>query len=395
MMYPKIYLAIDNCVASKRWCEPAHWMNLFADCGVYFVEASADNEIDPLYTDPTYLHEWADNVLADATRTGVKVMNLYSGHGTYATLGLAHPDIRIRDRIHHDWLDKMIDLAAEMDAGLGFFCHAFDQNTLNTPARYAFAYRDLTERLAALAAYADSKKLDSIGVEQMYTPHQVPWTVANAAQLLKDCYALNGKEFGLTIDTGHQSGQRKFSVKDDDAMKTVFESIRRNRRADGVYLGSDAAAKEIVSQTLNGASDAALLEIVKADRAAYPWLYSEYSDGDTYRWLEDLGTWSPIVHLQQTDGKSSAHQPFSEKCNANGIIRGDLVLKSLKAAYDRPERAGMPKPCEKITLTLEVFAGTADLTCDIVNKITDSVQYWRKFIPRDGLPLDLLVEKLG
>ncbi len=394
-MYPEIYLAIDNCVASKRWCDPIHWMNLFAECGVYYVEASADNEIDPLYTDGEYLSDWAENVRENASKTGVKVMNLYSGHGTYATLGLAHPDIRVRDRIHHAWLEKMIDTAAGLNAGLGFFCHAFDQHTLNVPACYALAYRDLVTRLAELAAYADSKKLDSIGVEQMYTPHQVPWTVAGGAQLLHDCFDVNGKNFYLTIDTGHQSGQRKFAVKDDESMKAVFESIRKNGRAEGVYLGSDAANKAIVSGALSGADDTALLNIVKEDRVAYPWLYSQYSDGDTYRWLEQLGTYSPIVHLQQTDGKSSAHQPFSEKCNATGIIKGDLLLKALKSAYDRETVPGMPAPCGKITLTLEVFAGTADLTCDIVNKITDSVQYWRKFVPEDGMKLDELVARLG
>ncbi len=393
-MYPKIYLAIDNCVASKRWCEPNHWMNLFADCGVYYVEASADNEIDPLYTSPAYLDDWADSVLADADRTGVKVANLYSGHGTYATLGFAHPDVRIRNRIHHDWLDRMVDLAAKMNAGLGFFCHAFDQNTLNTPERYAFARKDLVSRLAELAAYAESKKLDSIGVEQMYTPHQLPWTVENSAALMRDCFARNNKNMYITIDTGHQSGQRKFAVRDDDAMKTVFDSIREHGRAEGVYLGSAAAEKEIVAGALNGASDAALLEIVKADRAAYPWLYSVDSDGDTYRWLEELGAYSPIVHLQQTDGKASAHQPFNAKCNAAGIIKGDKVLRAIKAAYDKNVDEAMPARCDKIVLTLEVFAGTADLTCDIINKISDSVQYWRNFIPRDGLPLDQLVAQL-
>ena len=281
-MYPKIYLAIDNCVASKRWCEPAHWMKLFADCGVYYVEASADNEIDPLYTEKSYLSDWADAVLADADKTGVKVMNLYSGHGTYATLGLAHPDKRIRERIHHDWLDRMVDLAAKMNAGLGFFCHAFDQSTLNSAEKYQFAYGDLVKRLADLAAYAAEKNLDSIGVEQMYTPHQVPWTVANAGQLLKDCYALNGKDFYLTIDTGHQSGQRKFAAKDDATLFAAFDSIRANGRAEGIYLGSAEAEKAIVSGALKGESNAALLEIVKADRAAYPWLYSVDSDGDTY-----------------------------------------------------------------------------------------------------------------
>ena len=394
-MYPKIYLAIDNCVASKRWCEPAHWMKLFADCGVYYVEASADNEIDPLYTEKSYLSDWADAVLADADKTGVKVMNLYSGHGTYATLGLAHPDKRIRERIHHDWLDRMVDLAAKMNAGLGFFCHAFDQSTLNSAEKYQFAYGDLVKRLADLAAYAAEKNLDSIGVEQMYTPHQVPWTVANAGQLLKDCYALNGKDFYLTIDTGHQSGQRKFAAKDDATLFAAFDSIRANGRAEGIYLGSAEAEKAIVSGALKGESNAALLEIVKADRAAYPWLYSVDSDGDTYRWLEELGTYSPIIHLQQTDGKSSAHQPFNEKCNAAGVIRGERVLKAIKSAYDKAAAADMPVPCKNIALTLEVFAGTADLTCDIVNKISDSVNYWRKFIPEDGLPLDELVERLG
>ncbi len=394
MDYPKIYLAIDNCVASKRWCEPAHWMNLFADCGVYFVEASADNEIDPLYTTQTYLEDWAEAVLADADKTGVKVANLYSGHGTYATLGLAHPDVRIRNRIHHDWLDRMVDLAAKMNAGLGFFCHAFDQATLNCAERYAFARKDLAARLAELAAYAAEKRLDSIGVEQMYTPHQLPWTVDNSAALIRDCYALNQKNFYLTIDTGHQSGQRKFAVRDDAAMTDIFNSIRKNGRAEGIYLGSAEAEKAIVAGALAGSSDAALLDIAKADRAAYPWLYSVDSDGDTYRWLEELGTYSPIVHLQQTDGLRSAHQPFSAACNANGIIKGERVLRAIKAAYDKPADPAMPERCKSIVLTLEVFAGTADLTCDIVNKITDSVQYWRQFIPRDGLPLDQLVSLL-
>lgn len=394
-MYPKIYLTIDNCVASKRWCAPADWMRLFADCGVYYVEASADNEIDPLYTEPGYLRDWAGAVLADADKTGVKVANLYSGHGTYATLGLAHPDIRIRDRIQHDWLEKMIDLAAGMNAGLGFFCHAFDQAVLNDGARYAFAYSDLVARLAELAAYADAKKLSSCGVEQMYTPHQVPWTVANSAALLHDCHTRNGKNFYLTIDTGHQSGQRKFAYPGDAAMTQAFASIREHGRAEGIYLGSDRAGRAVVAGALGGLDDAALLDIVRGDREACPWLWADYEDGDTYAWLSTLGAWSPIVHLQQTDGKSSAHQPFNEKCNKTGLIQGDLLLRALKTAFDRDPEKDMPAPCRAINLTLEVFAGTADLTCDIVNKISDSVAYWRKFIPKDGMTLDRLVERLG
>ena len=47
----------------------------------------------------------------------------------------------------------------------------------------------------------------------------------------------------------------------------------------------------------------------------------------------------------------------------------------------------MPDRCEKIYLTLEVFGGTADLPVDIEYKIKDSVEYWRKFIPEDGMVL--------
>ena len=33
-MYPKIYLAIDNCFASKRWTTPNQWAKVISDLGV-------------------------------------------------------------------------------------------------------------------------------------------------------------------------------------------------------------------------------------------------------------------------------------------------------------------------------------------------------------------------
>ena len=394
-MSPRIYLTIDNCVASKRWTSPADWMKLFADCGVYYVEASADNEIDPLYSDSAYLEDWTSSVLENTKKTGVKVANLYSGHGTYATLGLAHDDERVRERIHHKWLDRMVDMAAGLNAGLGFFCHAFDQAVLNNPVRYEMAFRDLVKRLSDLAAYAEKKGVRYIGVEQMYTPHQVPWTVSGAEKLLREIYAVNGKNFYLTIDTGHQSGQRKFVCPEGDDVKRIADSIRACGRLEGAWLGSDECTEAFVKAALDG-DDEKLPGLLEADRNRYPFLYSVYEDGDTYRWLSELGVFSPIVHLQQTDGKSSAHQPFNVKCNEKGIIKGELLLKALKKSFDEASRWNcMPAPVEEICLTLEVFAGTADLPCDIKNKISDSVQYWRKFIPQDGMTLDELVDRIS
>lgn len=57
MTDPKIYLAVDNCFASKRWTKPAEWMELLGRMGIACVEASADNECDPLYMDKEYIYQ--------------------------------------------------------------------------------------------------------------------------------------------------------------------------------------------------------------------------------------------------------------------------------------------------------------------------------------------------
>src|SRR5258708_102394 len=147
-MFPRIHLALDNCFASKRWTEPGEWMEIARAAGIFCVEASADNECDPLYSTPEVLQDWIEQVRWASARTGVRVVNLYSGHGTYATLGLAHPDQRIRDHIQHDWLEPMIRHAAALEAGLGFFCHAFSQSVLSDPDAYVRAKVDLYARLA-------------------------------------------------------------------------------------------------------------------------------------------------------------------------------------------------------------------------------------------------------
>lgn len=382
MKYPKIYLAIDNCFASKRWTRPEEWMRVIADAGIHYVEASADNECDPLYMDDSYLYSWTEDIRKHAPKYRIKIASLYSGHGTYSTLGLAHTDPRNADKMLFGWLCRMLNTAWELDCGLGFYCHAFDQATLQDPEIYHRRRCELAERLALLASRASKLNIPKIGVEQMYTPHQIPWTIDDAKELLCDVKRRSDSNFYLTIDTGHQCGQHNFLRPDRESLKVAVEGFKRTGRFNGVWLGPEKNYEKI--------RDNISFDELERTLDAYPYLFAEKCDGDVYQWLLELSPYSPVIHLQQTDGKKSAHLPFNDVCNAEGIITGEKVLNAIAEAYEKTSETGMPDRCEAIYLTLEIFGGTADLPVDIEYKIKDSAAYWRKFIPEDGLTIDKL-----
>lgn len=395
MESPRIYLAVDNCFASKRWTKPSEWMEVIKEAGVCYVEASADNECDPLYTTSEYIEDWINEIKEYSDKTGVSVANLYSGHGTYATLGLAHSDKRIRDRMLNDWLKQMVKTAINLEAGMGFFCHAFSNSMLQDPGMYMEAEDELYKGLAELVKSSYDYDKGYLSVEQMYTPHQIPWTIQGAKKLIKQVFAIGKKPFYITIDTGHQSGQRKFLRPDYVKLKELLRIYRNGERINNLWLGPQAAYDLFhqMVETPENYDDMGIHEI-EGEMDKYPYLFSEYEDGDPYTWLEKLGCYSPIVHLQQTTGNASSHQPFTRECNKTGIIAGDKVLKAIKASYRQKEEAGMPPMCKKIYLTLEMFSSTADINEDIIYKLKESVKYWRRFIPVDGLMLDELVKRL-
>jgi hypothetical protein len=396
MTDPKIFLAVDNCVFSKRWTRPAEWMNLLSAMGVYYVEASADNECDPLYMGMDYMQRWAQEVKTASEHTGVKVANIYSGHGTYATLGLAHHDIAVRERIQNEWIKPLADIAANVGAGIGFYCHAFSDNILQNPAVYRETEEDLYTRLADIAVYCQAKGIHTPGVEQMYTPHQIPWTIEGSKRLLKEVFRVSQAPFYLTLDTGHQSGQRKFLRPDPPIIKEMVNRFRIKGYQNSFWVGSNSAYG-LFQQLIHTTEDQeiAMMEQILQEIDRYPYLFAAESDGDTYRWLEELGCYSPIVHLQQTTGTSSSHQPFTEACNRKGIIFGEPVLRALEKAYQTPDEEGFPPKCKEIYLTLEIFSGTSEMNNDIRKKLEDSIDYWRQFIPEDGLSLSEILKPLN
>jgi hypothetical protein len=391
MSYPRIHLAIDNIFASKRWTRPMEWMTIVRDLGLGCVEASADNECDPLYCGTEYLKDWTKEILLAQTKTGVRVANLYSGHGTYATLGLAHTDVRVRDRILHQWLTPMKQSAGRLGAGLGFFCHAFPDATLQAPAAYQKAYDDLVDRLASIAAIP-VKDCRAVGVEQMYSPHQIPWTVPGARKLLQDIFKKGRKPFYLTIDVGHSVGQQRFLKPDARKIASALRECRFAASTSEPWLGPWEAHMMFQKALADSpASDRAAIACIMRAAEKHPYLFAEKGDGDPYLWLAELGAYSPIIHLQQTDGFTSSHLPFTKARNKTGIVTADKVLKSLAAAFKRKADTSLPPPVKDIYLTLEIFFATADKNADILADLKESVDYWRKFVPVDNMTLDDLI----
>lgn len=362
-------LAVDNCFASKRWISPAEWMRLLSGMGIRYAEAGADVEFDQLYNDPAYLKDWISRVKQAEKKTGVKVCNLYSGHGTYTTCGLAHPDQRNAERMLEKWIFPMLETAAELQCGLGFFCHAFPQNILNDKDLYHTAKGSLFDQLVRIAEKAAALGVPEVCIEQMYSPHQIPWTISGAAELLAEVKKRSGRNFYLTLDTGHQSAQRKFARPSLEELEKAAAFYRKNHFFDSVWLGPEEAYRMLRTGASVSGIDAFLND--------YPWLFSEPRDADPYAWLTELGAYASIVHLQQTDGTRSAHAPFDEAHNRNGLIRGDRLLNALRNAKTLP---GMPSPCDRHFLTLEIFAGTADLPHDILRNVETSVNYWKSFL---------------
>jgi hypothetical protein len=376
MLYPRIYLAIDNCFAYKRWTQPGEWCELTARLGIRYIEASQDNELDPLLMGAEYLADWIRAVRKAETASAVKVVNCYSGHGTYTTLGLVHTDRRVRRRLIDEWFKPILDTAAQLGAGFGFYVHAFSHETLQDGALYAEAAGALEEGLIELNRYAASAKCGDVGIEQMYSPHQYPWTIDQTRKLLRSITEKSGHPFYFTEDVGHH--QKKF-------LKPAGEDLDRicaGAPVRGIWLGSDRA------YALAEKGRRTELE-AELERTGH--LFAEEKDGDCYAWLSELGCYSPIIHLQQTDGHRSAHLPFTEEQNRRGIIDGGKLLRALKASYDRPEETAMPKRCEKIYLTLELFTGTAAIMRDSLADIGESAAYWRRWIPRDGMYLNELI----
>jgi sugar phosphate isomerase/epimerase len=90
------------------------------------------------------------------------------------------------------------------------------------------------------------------------------------------------------------------------------------------------------------------------------------ADRDPYSWIIELGKYSPIIHLQQTDGKNDSHWPFTSEFNQQGIIKPNLLFDALK-------KSGV----ENVTLILEINHVFEEDDQKVIDDWSESVKYWK------------------
>jgi hypothetical protein len=395
MIDPRIYLLQDNCFAIKRWVEPKTWGPLIRDIGFTNIEASFDNEMDFFYTPKAYRDAWFKQLDAVEQKEKIKVRTFYTGYQTYRTVGLLHPDPEMRQYLIDGWIRPAVETLGARGLDMGFALHAYPEKVLQDPELYDRETRALIDLLAQIAHLAKENGGISVCAEAMYDPHQTPFTIEGTKALLKSVYQKNGDPIYTTIDMGHMAGQRRFLKPQAQVIEAALHEAIAGRLEKEPWLGSDRAYA-IWDQAIADChvDDRTILAIAaEMDRCPYLFANSE-ADSDPYAWLETLGCYSPIMHMQQTDGFSSSHAAFTPETNHKGIIKGKQFLEAIAASYQQEEDPAMPPKATEINLAFEIFASNSEHPREIIAKLKATCRYWRQFVPEDGLPLSQLIARL-
>ena len=123
----------------------------------------------------------------------------------------------------------------------------------------------------------------------------------------------------------------------------------------------------------------------------YDYFFSDREDADIYKWIEELAIYSPIIHMQQTDGIVSSHAAFTAENNKSGAVKGNLLLESIAKSFEKKRDKDLPSFIEDIYLSFEIFSSNTDTKREIISRLKETIEYWRKFIPQDGISLEKLL----
>ncbi|GIO11563.1 xylose isomerase [Cohnella xylanilytica] len=303
----KLELGISANFAIKRWADPNDWVRLIArDLGIGRIQFSFD-QFDPR-SRPELRRAYAERVREACERYGAKIHSTFTGLSIYPHNLLYHPLPEGReDGI--DWFRNAFAMTRELGAdAIGGPYGGMDAATFRSPELREEATRLAEEALVGLLREA----------EEVY------------------------------------------------GIRTFYWEQTPIRREGPVGIGPTLAHLERVER-LRGGKGAEFALCLDVGHAICEDASGE--DRDPYVWLERLAPYSPIVHLQQTDGRYDRHWTFTEENNGRGIIEAERVLDAL-----RRSRA------KEAFLLLEVGHPFEENDHRVRKEVEASVAYWRDAI---------------
>lgn len=236
---------------------------------------------------------------------GISIHSCFTGLAMYSFNLLTHPYQTMRTD-GINWHEKGIILASKLGAkGSGGHLAALSCEDLKNKERRKYLESCLIDALSHLTRIAASLGQEFFLWEPMPISREPPCTISEAKRLLKKANKVAKIPVKLCIDTGHQC----------------------------------------------------------------PWDVTSAPDLDIYNWLKELAQESPVIHVQQTDGKEDRHWPFTPKYNKNGIIYPKKILEAI-------DDSG----AKETLLALEIIHPFEARESQILEDLKLSVEYWKEYL---------------
>ena len=326
-------IGINGAFATRRWDDPAHVVALASQWGYPYLSVGADC-LDPIMTgafgEGGTLEQRADRYRESAERYGVTLWDYYTGMITHRShaLASAYPD---EVDAMKTWIRGAMKLCHLMGIErFGGHWDAMPVELLEDRDAYDRRAGEVRDHFRALSAEAKQLGI-TLYNEHMYTPGELPWTLATAEEfLIKGNRDNPNGPIRLTGDVGHHAGQNY--------------------------------AK---------------------------WGYTE-EDASYTRWLERFAAQTDIIHIQQTTPHASHHWPFTDEFNAQGHIQMEKVIEAIRHSvshYAEEPAASFVPPVDKIVLVFEYIPGSTTSEAMVSQACRESARHLRQFVPQGGLQL--------
>jgi sugar phosphate isomerase/epimerase len=247
----------------------------------------------------------ADETVEACRKNGVTVDTSFTGLIGYSLNLLTHPNLGMRLESLR-WYEQAVVVASMLKArGTGGHVASMSVEDFGNSERRLYLETFLVESLRYLAAIAAKEGQSFLLWEPMPLSREQPATITSARELQAKVNKGSKTPVKFCIDVGHQCA----------------------------------------------------------------WDVKGAKDLDPYSWLKDLGPESPVIHLQQTDGKGDRHWPFTKEFNARGIIDPRRILDAIDASGTKD-----------VTLIMEIIHASEEREEKVLQDIKESAEYWKEYL---------------